>query len=203
MKKKLPILVVLTLCLMSQVSQANVTLFCDDFNSENGGNYQLNYNSFANWNVTDGTVDLIGVGSPWDYFPAYGLFVDMDGSTYDAGKMFTTGPINLQPGTYALSFDLAGNQRADTPETVAVQVEIGLLSKTYSLNRTDPFQTFTEVFTVAAPTNVSLVFEGIGNDRVGMLLDNVCLSVVPAPGAVLLGGLGLGLVGWLRRRKTL
>ena len=156
MKKMLPVLVVLTLCLMSQVSQANVTLFCDDFNSENGGNHQLNYNGFANWNVVDGTVDLIGVGSPWNFFPANGLFVDMDGSTQNAGKMISTGPINLQPGTYALSFDLAGNQRDGMAETVAVQVAIGLFSQTYSLNRTDPFQTFTEVFTVAASTDVSL-----------------------------------------------
>ena len=89
--------------------QAGVVVLSDNFDSESLG---LNYTGFANWNVTAGSVDLIGQPDFFDFLPGNGRYVDMDGSTNQAGRLESKASFTINPGdSYLLTFDLAGNQR--------------------------------------------------------------------------------------------
>jgi len=183
-----------------------VAVFSDNFDAENGGAEALNYTGFANWTVSNGSVDLIGNGGRFDFLPGNGLYVDMDGSTGDAGKLTSVG-LSLDPGDYVLSYDLAGNQRNGSDERVDVAVETGVASAFHSLSEDDPFQTFFLNFSLTSAHTVNLTFEGQGGDKVGMLLDNVLLERrapdrVPDSGASL-ALLGLGLLGLAAFRRRL
>ena len=172
----------------------------DNFDSENGGVGVLNYVGFDNWIVSGGTVDLIGNGF-YDFLPGNGLYVDMDGSSGDAGLMTSNEFTFLSGATYVLSFDLAGNRRTTTAEAVYVKVSLGtLVDKTISLTEDAPFTHYSYTFVGDGSTG-PLSFEGQGGDNIGMLLDNVNLSV-PDPGSSILL-LGIGLVGLRAWRKRL
>ena len=117
---------VLAFAMMGQLKAT--IIFSDNFNAENGGVGVLNYNSFANWSVSGGTVDLIGSPGFFDFFPQNGLYVDLDGTSFLAGTLTSIG-IPVTPGSYILSFLLAGSQRGDF-NTVHVDVSGGLASST-------------------------------------------------------------------------
>ena len=50
---------------------------------------------------------------------------------------------------------------------------------------------------------VGYIYFNSVNDVAGADIDNLGFTPIPAPGAILLGSLGMGIVSWLRRRKTL
>ena len=196
---------------LGAASAGATTIFSDNFDTENGGNYALNYNSFAHFNVTFGTVDLIGVGSPFDFLPGNGLYVDLDGSTMDAGVLTQTAPpLSLGAGSYALSFDLAGDHRGGV-EQVAVNV-FGVNSASYnslslpSIASGMPFTNYTIPFTLgAADPDVQFSFGNSGGDNIGALLDNVrvdSIRAVPEPVTMTLFGTGLAAFVARRRRQV-
>jgi hypothetical protein len=56
---------------------------------------------------------------------------------------------------------------------------------------------------LSALGKIGMIYFNSVSDVAGADLDNLSFSPIPAPGAIVLGGIGLGLISWLRRRRTL
>ena len=186
----------------AQASQAAV-VFSDDFNSTAQG---LNQAVFANWTVTQGSVDVIGDGGPYAFLPVgNGNYVDLNGSTGQPGQLTTN--MTFGAGTYVVSFDLAGSQGGvgsidPTSKTTQIAFSIGGATQSLTLNPLSPLTTYSFTFTTTAPGQLSFTDLSGGNNNIGNLLDNVSVSAVPEPSTwamMILGFFGLGFMGYRRK----
>ena len=166
---------------------SQITVFSDGFQGETGTG--LNYTNFVNWNVADGTVDLLGSGgNP-------GRWVDLDGSTGNAGSFSTKSSFNFEAGVvYTLSFDYWS-----TGGTNNATATIGSFQVPFTRSSGTPIA-LSAPFSFASATSASLVFQDLGNDNVGMGIDNVLITS-PVPEPATLAALGLGAAALLRRRR--
>lgn len=147
---------------------------------------QLDYSSFANWEVLDGQVHLLGPGL-LDLQPGNGLYLDMAGGS--PATIRTIDSFDLDPDcTVRVSFKLAGNQRVAIAgqsvkvylrDVTAVDGDPNLFETIVSLDYAQEFQTFAFAFTPIAAVTARLYFEQLYTGTapvMGNLLDSVKLE---------------------------
>lgn len=176
--KKYFVTIGIVICILVYLnkSQTETLLFSDNFNPDNQGAGKLNYDHFNNFTVRHGTVDLIGHGF-FDYYPGYGLYIDLGGSTNQAGILITKTAFNLSPGRYQLQFSLGGSPYGDTN---TVNVSLGsIFSKKYTLASSDALTPITETITVLSSTTGYLSFQNPDHDNNGLILDDISLTKLP------------------------
>jgi hypothetical protein len=182
----------------ASASQAAV-IFSDNFDAN-----ALGLNAVpSGWSVASGTVDIVGTGF-FDLVPGNGFYIDLDGSTGDAGVLSRS--FTLTGGqAYTANFTLAGSRRGDSN---VVNVAFGSASSALTFASAAGPSSFSLSFTPASNGAFSLSFSNLGGDNLGALLFDVSVSTpdgpvpnIPEPQTYALMLAGLAAVGIAARKR--
>jgi len=196
--KKLLVIRMLVLLVSAGTADAAATLTFDElpYQSVDGLSYK---------GVTFGfSVD----GSPSSdaYYNAIGpgtlVYVQDKTLEGDAGGTLT---LDFSAPTDTLEFGIAFNTRMPVSEAYSVELFDQSLTWVGTLNNDAyPLVYWSEGKFSYHGTPIGRAVVNFNQYYAGRFaMDNLATNAIPAPGAILLGSLGAGCIGWLRRRKTL
>jgi len=179
-------LIVLVLC--ASPVMAAVTI---DFEDAPGG-------YFTSWTKDDVTFTAAGGASMWASTNPNGTLglVGGDDPYYELRADIACGAtsVAVDLGDYDADQDLLFLEIYDSSDTLLGYTDLMIPGEFVGM----------ETLSLSA-SNIAYAIFGARQAVSGssVYADNFTFAPVPAPGAVLLGGIGVGLVGWLRKRQTL
>ena len=154
------------------------------------------------WTIDDGSVDLINT-----YWQAAAGNYSLDLSGSGPAKISQTFD-TVSGQSYVVSFSLAGNpDDSDKIKILTAGIVSPVASTTYNFNAAGKSATnmgwASQSFSfVASGTSSTLFFSSGNNSAWGPALDNVTVTAVPEPETFAMLLAGLGLIGFVKRRKS-
>jgi len=196
--KKLVTTCILVALMSTGVVNAAVTLTFDELPTQPV--HCLNYNGVTFGFTVGGSPSTDAVYN--DIGPGLITYLQDSSLEGDAAGILT---LNFDMPTDQLEFGVALNTFTAAKPGYFVQLfDKSLVSLGIFSADTNPLMIWSEGRFTYSGTPISRAAIGFNNQVASRFaLDNLTFNPVPAPGAVLLGSLGLGLVNWLRRRRTL